>query len=198
MFDFELTELIKTVGLLGVFGIVFAESGLLIGFFLPGDSLLFTAGFLASQGYLNLSLLIVGSFVAAVIGDSVGYAFGKNIGPALFKRANSRWFKQEHLIRAREFYAKYGGRTIVLARFIPFIRTFAPIVAGISEMGYQTFILYNLIGGALWAVGVPFLGYFLGSIIPNVDQLLLPIIATIILVSILPPIVEYMRRRKKG
>ena len=143
----NLIELIKTVGYLGVFGIVFAESGLFIGFFLPGDSLLFTAGLLASQGYLNIATLLLVVFVGAVLGDNFGYAFGKTVGPKLFRRENSILFHKKNLIRAHNFYKQYGPMTIILARFIPVVRTFAPIVAGIGQMQYKTFVFYNIFGG---------------------------------------------------
>lgn len=181
-------DLIRTGGYLLVFGFVFAESGLLIGFFLPGDSLLFTAGFLASleQPVFSLPVLLIGCFIAAVTGDSVGYAFGRRVGRRLFQREDSLLFHKKNLIRAHEFYEKHGGKTIVLARFMPFVRTFAPIVAGMGEMEYGRFVAFNLIGGLLWAVGVTLAGYFLGSLIPDVDRYLLPIIAIIILISVAP------------
>jgi len=193
----NLINLIKAVGLLGVFIIVFAESGLLIGFFLPGDSLLFTAGFLASQGYFSVALLIILSFIAAVTGDSVGYAFGKNIGPKLFKREDSLLFKKDNIKKAQSYYDKYGVKTIILARFIPIVRTFAPIVAGIGTMKYSTFLTYNIIGGLIWTAGVSLAGFFLGSLIPNVDKYLLPIILLIIFISALPPIIEILKSRFK-
>ncbi len=198
LFHFDLPTLIRSVGYLGISAIVFAESGLLVGFFLPGDSLLFTAGFLASQGYLNIWLLCILTFVCAVIGDSVGYAFGKKVGPMIFKRENSRFFHKDHLERAKKFYEKYGAKTIVIARFIPIVRTFAPIVAGVGMMRYRTFLTFNLVGGLLWAVGVTLLGYFLGSVIPNVDRYLLPIIGVIILLSILPPVIHVWKERKRN
>jgi membrane-associated protein len=182
----DLADLIRTVGYLGLWGIVFAESGLLIGFFLPGDSLLFTAGFLASQGYLHLAAVILGCFVAAVAGDSVGYAFGHRVGRRLFQRQDSLLFRKSHLLRAEAFYQKHGGKTIVLARFIPIIRTFAPIVAGVGAMSYRRFLTYNIVGGALWAIGIPLAGYYLGRSIPDVDRYLLPIVGAIILASVLP------------
>ncbi len=191
---FDLVELIKTVGLLGVFGIVFAESGLLIGFFLPGDSLLFTAGFLASQGFLNIWVLAIGSFVAAVVGDSVGYAFGHKVGRRLFQRKNSLVFHKDNLVKAEEFYEKHGGKAIVLARFMPIIRTFAPIVAGIGAMRYEVFLFYNIIGGFLWAVGVSVAGYWLGNVIPDVDRYLLPIVAGIVILSVLPGVVHVLNK----
>lgn len=193
---FDLPFLIKTFGYAGVFGAVFAESGLFIGFFLPGDSLLFTAGFLASQGFGNVWILAIGSFIAAVAGDSVGYAFGKKIGPRLFSRERSRLFHPDHAIRAREFYARHGGKALVMARFMPVIRTFVPILAGMGEMRYSAFFFYNVAGGFLWAVGLSVSGYVFGSIIPNVDRYVIPVVATIIVVSVLPPAIHWTRRRK--
>src|SRR3989344_2710775 len=178
--------LIKTAGDVGLFAIIFAESGLLVGFFFPGDSLLFTAGFLASQDYLNIWLLVLLAFLGAVLGDSVGYAFGRRAGPKIFKREDSLFFHKDHIRKAEVFYEEHGPKTIVLARFLPVIRTFAPIVAGIGKMQYSTFLLYNIIGGALWGVGMPLLGYWLGSVVPNIDRYLVPIIVGIIVVSLLP------------
>lgn len=189
----DLTSLIETIGYIGVFLIVFIESGLLIGFFLPGDSLLFTAGFLASQNFLNIHILALGCFIAAVLGDSVGYYIGHKFGRKLYERKNSKLFQKDHLIKAEEFYKKHGGKTIILARFMPFIRTFAPVVAGISKMEYSSFLTYNIVGGLLWAVGLTYAGYFLGSIIPNVDKFLLPIIGAIILISIAPGIYHIIK-----
>lgn len=193
MFELDLIELIKTAGYIGLFGIVFAESGLLIGFFLPGDSLLFTAGFLASQDFLNIWVLTPLMFMAAVIGDSVGYSFGHRVGPRIFKKEDSILFNKEHLRRANSFFLKHGGKTIILARFMPVVRTFAPILAGVGTMKYRTFLFYNIIGGFLWAVGLTLLGYFLGRLIPNVDKYLLPIIALIILLSVAPSIIHVLR-----
>lgn len=193
----NLQALIKAVGLIGLFAIVFAESGLLIGFFLPGDSLLFTAGFLASQGYFNIAILAIITFIAAVLGDSTGYTFGKRVGRKLFSRDDSFFFKKANLIKAEEFYKKHGVKTIVLARFVPIVRTFAPIVAGASDMHYKTFISYNVIGGFLWTFGMSFGGFFLGSIIPDVDKYLLPIIFLIVFLSLLPPIIEFIKDKRK-
>jgi len=193
----NLVALIKAAGLLGLFAIVFAESGLLIGFFLPGDSLLFTAGFLASQGYFDIVVLVLLVFIAAVSGDSVGYAFGKKVGKKLFNKEDSFFFKKANLLKAEAFYKKYGVKTIVLARFIPIVRTFAPIVAGAGDMHYKTFVSYNVIGGFLWTFGMTLGGYFLGSIIPDVDKYLLPIILLIIFFSVLPPIVEFIKEKQK-
>ncbi|MCC7445975.1 MAG: VTT domain-containing protein [Anaerolineae bacterium] len=185
--------LIETFGLIGLYFIIFAESGLFVGFFLPGDSLLFTAGFLASQNILPLPALIIGCFIAAVIGDSFGYWFGRRVGRRFFQKDDSLLFKKKYVIKAQEFYEKHGSKTIVLARFTPIIRTFAPIVAGIGDMHYATFITYNIMGGALWAIGVTLAGYFLGRVIPDVDKILLPIVIVIIGVSLLPSVLHVWR-----
>ena len=193
-------KLIETFGTIGLFVIIFAESGLLIGFFLPGDSLLFTAGLLASQGKFGLSLpvLLIGCFIAAVAGDQVGYMFGQKAGPALFRRENSRIFKQQYVHRANEFFERHGKKTIVIARFVPIVRTFAPILAGVGNMRYRSFVMYNIIGALLWAVGVTTAGYVLGDTIPDIDKYLLPIIGVIILLSVLPPAIEILRHRRRA
>jgi membrane-associated protein len=202
MLPIDLVELIKAVGYIGLFAIVFAESGLLIGIMLPGDSLLFTAGFLASQGFLDLWLLCLLVTVAAITGDSVGYAFGRRVGRRLFSRPDSRFFKQKHLRRVEAFYEKHGGKTIILARFLPIVRTLAPIVAGVGNMNYARFLSYNVIGGILWGTGVPVAGYFLGTVIPDVDKYLLPIIAVIIILSLAPSgfhvLREYLAARREA
>ncbi|MBI3046569.1 MAG: DedA family protein [Candidatus Harrisonbacteria bacterium] len=194
---FDLISLIKTVGYLGLFGIVFAESGLLLGFFLPGDSLLFTAGFLASQGFLNIWLLMPLVFIAAALGDNVGYAFGYKVGPMLFTKEESILFHKDHLEKARIFYEKHGPKTLVLARFMPGIRTFAPILAGVGKMHYPTFMIYNLVGGALWGLGMPLLGYLLGNTVPNIDHYLIPIILLIIFLSLLPSIIHIWKNHEE-
>jgi membrane-associated protein len=198
-FGLDPIELIKTIGYIGLFAIVFAESGLLIGFFLPGDSLLFLAGFLASQGVFNIALLCVGFAIAAIVGDSVGYAFGHRYGRRLFERPDSRWFKRKHLIATEAFYEKHGAMTIVLARFLPIIRTFAPIVAGVAHMNYRRFLAYNVAGGLLWGVGVTLLGYWFGNLIPadQVDKYLIPIILLIIVVSALPTLIHVWREHRE-
>lgn len=188
--------IIKTLGLIGVVAIVFAESGLFFGFFLPGDSLLFTAGFLASQDLISIWGLLILCFIAAVAGDSVGYMFGKKTGPMIFNKEDSLFFKKKHVERAKNFYDKYGKKTIVFARFIPIVRTFAPIVAGVAQMNYRVFISYNIIGGFVWTWGMLGLGYLLGNVIPNAEKYLTPIILFIIFVSILPAIVEYYKSKK--
>ena len=190
--------IIKALGLFGVLFIVFAESGLFFGFFLPGDSLLFTAGFLASQNFLDISFLAVGAFLCAVLGDSVGYWFGKKIGPKIFNKEDSFFFHKKHIVEAQNFYNKYGNKTIFLARFVPVVRTFAPIVAGVGQMKYKNFIAYNLVGGFVWSFLLVFSGYFLGEIIPGVDKYLLPIILVIIVISFLPIIFEVIKSKKKS
>jgi len=189
--------IVETLGLIGVITIVFLETGAFFGFFLPGDSLLFTAGFFASQGYVSFSILLVGTFVAAVLGDNVGYAFGKKVGPKIFSKEDSILFNKKHIIRAEEFYKKYGKKTIILARFIPIVRTFAPIVAGIGNMEYKTFFAFNVIGGFLWTWIMLWLGYGLGSLIPNPDKYVIPVILVIIVVSIAPGIREVWKGIKK-
>ncbi len=189
--------IITTVGLFGVIGIIFAETGLFFGFFFPGDSLLFTAGFLASQGYIWFPGLLIGTFIAAVLGDSVGYAFGKKVGPALFSKEDSLFFDKQHIARAQHFYEKYGKKTVLLARFIPVVRTFAPIVAGIGSMPYRIFIAYNIAGGFLWTWAMLWLGFGLGRLIPNPDRYVLPIVVIIIVISAIPPLREYLKMRKQ-
>ena len=191
-------SLIETFGTLGLLLIIFAESGLLIGFFLPGDSLLFTAGLLTSRGTLNLPLIMVGASVAAVAGDQVGYLIGKRAGPALFKRPDSRLFKQKNVERAHAYFEKNGPKTVILARFLPVIRTFTPVVAGVGEMEYRRFVTFNVIGGVLWGAGVTLLGRILGDTVPNIDKWLLPIILVIGAVSFVPVILELLRMRREG
>jgi len=192
---FDIETIIKTTGYLGIFGIVFAESGLLIGLFLPGDSLLFTAGFLASQGLLNIWILTIGCVVAAIMGDSVGYWFGRKVGPKIFTRENSFFFNKKHLTRTKSFYDHYGKKTIILARFVPIVRTFAPILAGVGEMNYATFLSYNILGGFLWTFSMTFGGFVLGSLIPNAEKYLTLIIVAIIIISFIPAVVEVVRGR---
>ncbi|MEV7233590.1 VTT domain-containing protein [Streptomyces sp. NPDC051020] len=191
--------LIGQFGLLGVLVVVFAESGLLIGFFLPGDSLLFTTGLLVTTDKLHTPLWLVCVLVAlaAVIGDQVGYLFGRKVGPSLFKRPDSRLFKQENVEKAHDFFEKYGPKSLILARFVPVVRTFTPIIAGVSRMNYRSFITFNIIGGVLWGVGVTLLGAALGQIEfvrKNIEAMLI----LIVLISVVPLAVEFLRARSKS
>lgn len=197
--DLNIEEIIRTIGVLGIAAIVFAESGLLVGFFLPGDSLLFAVGFLASQGVVETNLvgLISLLFIAAVIGDSVGYSIGLRFGRRLFKRPDSLFFNHKNLERAENFYEKYGPITIILARFTPLVRTFAPTVAGIAKMKYSTFLTYNVIGGALWTSSITLLGYYGGAFLEsrgiNVEALVLPIILLAILITLASPVYHILK-----
>lgn len=193
---FDLIALIKAAGYLGVAAIVFTESGLLIGLVLPGDSLLFTAGFLASQGFLHIAPLMVIAFIAAITGDNLGYWLGARFGRSVFSRQGSLLLDPRHIQRAEQFYARYGAKTIVLARFVPIIRTIAPVLAGVGNMPRTIFMRYNLIGGFLWAVGVTLAGYWLGAVIPGVDRYLIPIIGVIIILSVAPGLWHIWRDRR--
>ena len=189
---------ISSLGLLGVTVFIFAESGLFFGFFLPGDSLLFTAGFLASKGILPLPELLIWSMLAAALGDSFGYAFGRRVGPAIFSKEDSLLFRRSYVEKTRKFFALHGQKTIILARFVPVIRTFAPILAGVGEMSYRRFLVYNIVGGFLWVLSLCLSGYFLGQILPGVDQYLLPIVLVIIVISILPGACHFYRERVRS
>ncbi len=179
-----------------LFGIVFSETGLLIGFFLPGDSLLFTVGVVAGAGHLNLVFVILLLMAAAIIGDTTGYALGRSAGPHIFKRPNSRLFRREHLLQTQAFYEKHGGKTIIYARFIPIIRTFAPFIAGVAEMNYVKFISFNIFGGIGWVFGMTMLGYGLGTV-PLVRRHFEKVILGIILISVLPVIWEFVKSQRK-
>ncbi|MEU4272441.1 VTT domain-containing protein [Streptomyces sp. NPDC026092] len=191
--------LIQTFGLIGVLVIVFAESGLLIGFFLPGDSLLFTTGLLVTTGKLDQPLWLVCTLIvaAAIIGDQVGYLFGRKVGPALFKRPDSKLFKQENVEKAHEFFEKHGPKSLILARFVPIVRTFTPIIAGVSRMNYRSFITFNIIGGVLWGAGVTILGASLGKI-DFVHEHIEAILILIVLISVVPIVIEYLRARSQS
>lgn len=200
---FDLLQTLRDMGpyaMWATFAIVFAESGLFFGFFLPGDSLLFSAGILASQGFMPIAFLAFGCFVAAVLGDSVGYWFGHKYGRGIFEKEKLPLVKKHHLINAENFYKKHGRKTIILARFVPIVRTFAPIVAGIAKMDYRTFISFNIIGGIIWGIGVTVAGYFLGSLIPadELDKYLLPIILLIVVISVLPAVGHILQERKNS
>jgi membrane-associated protein len=196
---------IRTVGLIGLIAIIFAESGLLVGFFLPGDSLLFIAGAIAGGAMektlpdvkpFNIWVLLIGVFLAAVAGDQVGYAMGRKAGPAIFRRPDSTFFKQEYVDKAEEFFDRHGPRAIILARFVPVVRTFTPVVAGVSRMKYGTFARFNVVGGFFWAIGLTLLGYWLGQVAflqKHIELLVLAIVA----LSLVPIAVEFIRHRRR-
>ena len=202
----KLLEWFGAFAYFGFLAVVFAESGIMIGFFLPGDSLLFVAGFLSYLGTQpdkvaimpNIALVSLGAFIAAVAGDQVGYVFGKRVGPALFRRPDSRLFKQKYLLKAEEFFEVHGSKTIILARFVPIVRTFAPIVAGAGNMKYRTFITYNIIGGFVWAVGLTQAGYWLGKTFPGLGDSIDKVVIVIVAVSLLPLAFEFLRHRRKA
>lgn len=202
----DLVDFIIGLGILAVIFVIFAESGLLIGFFLPGDSLLFTAGAFYATGILpgslpvNIHIFVLLLFLAAVLGDTVGYWFGRKTGPHIFKKPDARLFKQSHISKAQGFYEKHGGKTIIIARFVPIVRTFAPIVAGVGKMEYKKFLSYNVIGGFVWTFGITYLGYFAGKGLMamgvDIDHVILPIIALIILISVAPPAIHILKDKK--
>ena len=191
--------LIQWGGYVGLTIIIFAETGLLVGFFLPGDSLLVSAGLLASRPDMHLDVYMLGAIlsVAAVVGDSVGYGIGRASGPHIFTRENSLLFNRKHLQRAHAFYERHGGKTIVLARFMPIVRTFAPVVAGVGTMRYRDFLAYNIVGGVAWIWSMLFIGYFLGRYIPGIDAHIDLVILLVIFLSILPGIIGWLRERHR-
>lgn len=193
----SLDDLIRWGGYLILVAIVFTETGLLVGFFLPGDSLLITAGLVAGAGGLNIWWLNVLLMAAAVVGDSVGYAIGFRTGPRIFTREDSLLFNRRYLIRTREFYERYGGKTIVLARFVPIIRTFAPVVAGVGQMAYSRFLFYNVFGGIGWVASMTWAGYLLGRAVPNIQQYVHVVVAVVVVLSVLPIVGELVRARRK-
>jgi len=188
--------IVQTGSYLGIAFLIFAESGLFFGIFLPGDSLLFAAGLLAASGFLVVGPLMMMVIVAAIVGDSVGYWFGSEVGDHLFQRKDSRFFKQEYLKRTERFYQKYGGRAVVLARFVPIVRTIAPILAGVSSMNYRKFLSYNMVGGFLWGGGMVALGFTLGTIIPSSEKYILPLSLVIVAISFLPIVLNLARGKR--
>ena len=195
----NLPELVQWAGLFGLTAIIFSETGLLVGVFLPGDSLLVTAGLLAARGYLNVYTLAPVLTVAAICGNSVGYFIGRTTGPRIFNRENSLFFNKKHAMRAHEFYEKYGRKTIVLAQFMPIIRTFAPVVAGVGGMKFRTFITFNIIGAVFWIWSMVGIGYFLGSYIPGIDKHIEIVVVVVVFISIMPGIISWYRgKRAKG
>jgi membrane-associated protein len=193
-----LTHLIITFGYLGVFVTLFAESGFLLGFFLPGDSLLFTVGLLASQGYFDILTLSALSITAAITGDSFGYYMGHKFGRQLFEKYNTSLFKKEYVERTEKFYQKYGKKTIIIARFVPIVRTFAPIMAGVGNMKYSVFLTYNVVGGFLWAGGLLWLSYWLAGQFPELEHYLGIAILVIIILSVVPILFEFLRKKNRN
>jgi membrane-associated protein len=198
LFLMDVQGLIQTGGYIALAIIVFVETGLMVGFFLPGDSLLVTAGLFAAKGDLNIFFLNALLMVCAVAGDATGYFIGRKLGPALFKRDDSLFFKKKHLIAAHDFYEKHGGKTIIIARFVPVIRTFAPVVAGIGQMSYRHFAAYNVIGGVGWVFSMTMIGYSLIKIFPGIEKHIHIVIIVVIFLSILPGIIEFLRAKRKG
>ncbi|MBM3264342.1 MAG: VTT domain-containing protein [candidate division Zixibacteria bacterium] len=192
----SLDDLIRWGGYVGLACIIFAETGLLVGFFLPGDSLLVTAGLFAAKGDLDITTLNVLLSAMAIIGDTVGYAIGAKAGPKLFTREKSLFFAKDHLLRTKMFYEKYGGKTIVIARFVPLIRTFAPVVAGVGQMEYRRFVAYNVFGGIGWVFSMTMTGYLLGRLIPDIDQHISKVVIVVVILSILPGVIEFFRERR--
>ena len=194
---YDVESLVRVGGLAALTAIVFTETGLLVGFFLPGDSLLVTAGIFAARGDLDLWTLNVVLSLAAIFGDTVGYGIGFKSGPMIFTRENSLFFNRKHLVTAKEFYDQYGGFTIFIARFIPILRTFAPVVAGVGKMKYRRFIAYNVFGGIFWVMSMTFVGYFLGRMVPNIQEQIHIVIAVVIFLSLLPGIAKLAREKWK-
>jgi membrane-associated protein len=192
---YNVPELIRLGGLLGLVLIVFAETGLMVGFFLPGDSLLVTAGLFAAKGDLDIVWLNLCVIAAAVLGDAVGYWIGYRAGQALYSRPNSFFFRREHLVKTHEFYERHGGKTIVIARFMPIVRTFAPVVAGAASMTYRRFAAYNVVGGILWVLSMTLTGFFLGRVVPDIDRHIHIVVAVVILLSLVPGIVSVIRAK---
>ena len=190
---YNVPELIRVGGLLGLIAIVFAETGLLVGFFLPGDSLLITAGLFAARGDLDIGTLNLTLMAAAIAGDATGYWIGYRTGAALYSRPDSLLFRREHLRITHEFYERHGGKTIVFARFVPILRTFAPVVAGVAEMGYRRFATYNVVGGVAWVASMTLAGYALGNLIPNIESRIHIVVAIVIALSLLPPGIAWLR-----
>jgi membrane-associated protein len=193
----SLDALIRWGGYVLLFAIVFTETGLLVGFFLPGDSLLITAGLVAAGGVLDIWLINALLIVAAVTGDSTGYAIGARIGPRLFTRERSLLFNPRHVERTRQFYARHGAKTIVIARFVPIVRTFAPVVAGVGQMAYRRFVFYNIAGGVGWVTGMTWVGYLLGRSVPNIGDHVHVIVIVVIALSVIPIVVEMLRERRR-
>lgn len=195
---YSLDDLVRWGGYAVLIAIVFTETGLLIGFFLPGDSLLITAGLVAAAGHLDIWWLNLLLILAAILGDSVGYAIGRRLGPRLFTRPQSLLFNPRHVERTRAFYARHGAKTIVIARFVPIVRTFAPVVAGVGQMEYRRFVIYNVAGGIGWVTSMTWAGYLLGQAIPNIGDHIHIVVGIVILLSLVPIFIELIRERRRG
>lgn len=195
IFHVDIVQLARTIGYAGLFAVIFAESGV-FGFFLPGWSLLFTAGILASQGIFNVYYLIFILGLAAILGDNVGYWIGAKTGDKVFSKEKSLLFNKKYLDKTQDYYAQYGSFTVVVGRFVPIVRTFAPVLAGVGKMDYKKFLMFNILGGLIWAVGGALLGYFLGEMVPNIDKYITPIVIVIVILSILPIISKFRKEKK--
>jgi membrane-associated protein len=197
-FFYNIPELIRIGGLYGMILVIFSETGLMVGFFLPGDSLLVTAGLFAAKGDLNIATLVPSLIAAAICGNTTGYFIGNRAGKALYSRPNSLLFRREHLIRTHEFYERHGGKTIILAQFMPIVRTFAPVVAGAAEMGYRRFIMFNVVGAIIWIGSMTLTGYYLGRLVPNIESRIHIVIAVVIFISLLPAIIAWLKSKRQG
>ncbi len=191
----SILDLVQSAGYIGLFIIVFAESSIFFNFFLPGSSLLFAAGALASQGFFNIFILILVLGVSAILGDSFGYWIGARMGPAIFKREESRFFSKKHLKLTEDFYERHGSKAVIIGRFVPVVRSFIPMLAGVGSMKYRTFLTYNVFGGILWSVGVTSIGFILGNQIQDIESFILPMVAVVIVISFLPIVFEVLRKK---
>lgn len=194
--NLDLNQLITTIGYAGILLIIFAETGLFFGFFLPGDSLVFTAGMLASRGIFNIWILVPSIVVTAIVGYAVGYWFGDKLGHWLIKRPDSIYFKKRYMTIAHDFYERHGGKALVFGRLVPIVRTFAPIVAGMADMPYSLYTLYNILGALLWGGVITMIGYYIGGLFPNASEFVLPVVIAIVLISVIPGVVHYWRKRR--
>ena len=194
---YNVPELVRLAGFYGVVFIIFAETGLLVGFFLPGDSLLITAGLFAARGDLDITLLIPSLIVAAIAGNATGYAIGTRTGMALYSRPDSLLFRREHLRMTHDYYERHGGKTVVIAQFLPILRTFAPVVAGVAAMGYGRFATYNVVGAICWVSSMTLAGYTLGNLVPNIESRIHLVVAIVIALSLMPPGIAWLRARRR-
>jgi membrane-associated protein len=194
---FDLETLIRTASYFGLFGIIFAETGLLVGFFLPGDSLLITAGIVAAEGYIKLPLVMLVCTLAAMIGDTTGYWIGRKLGPLVFSRPENRFLNPKHIDRAKAYFDKYGAKTFIIARFIPIVRTITPTMAGVSRISYKTFVIYSVLASVIWGCGLPLAGFLLGKSIPDLEKYILFVIGGVIVVSFIPVVLEYLKHRQE-